>query len=248
MLKIKGDSGMSGHNKWSGIKHRKGAQDAKRSSVFTKIARLISIAAREGGSNPDMNFKLKMAMDQARLVNMPKDNVERAIKKGTGELKDGADIEEVMYEAYGPGNVAMLIKCATDNRNRTVSEVKSILTKSGGKMVPEGSVAFMFKLVGNVEVFVGDKDPYELEMVAIEAGAEDTIYAGDTLTVYTKVEDLQSVKENLEKAGLQVDGAGLVYASIQSTTIEEDAKLDYEKLLEKLDDHDDVQEVYDNLA
>jgi YebC/PmpR family DNA-binding regulatory protein len=238
---------MSGHNKWSGIKHRKGAQDAKRSSVFTKIARLISIAAKEGGGNPDMNFKLKMAMDQARAVNMPKDNVERAIKKGTGELKDGNEIEEVMYEAYGPGNVAMLIKCATDNRNRTVSEVKSILTKSGGKMVPEGSVAFMFKLVGNIDVTVGDKDPYEMEMKAIEAGAEDTIYAGDTLTVYTKVEDLQKVKENLDKENLIIEGAQLAYAPVQKTELDQETKIDYENLLEKLDDHDDVQEIYDNV-
>ncbi len=239
---------MSGHNKWSGIKDRKGAQDAKRASVFTKISRLISIAAKQGGGNPDINFQLRLAMDQARAVNMPKDKVERAIKKGTGELKDGAEIEEVMYEAYGLGNVAMLIKCATDNRNRTVSEVKTILTKNGGKMVPEGSVAFMFKQVGNVELSVPEGgDPYEMEMAAIEAGAEDTLYAGNTLSVYTKIEDLQTVKENLEKAGLTVDGAGLVYMPVQKSEISEDDKLDYEKLLEKLDDNDDVQEIYDNL-
>lgn len=238
---------MSGHNKWSGIKHRKGAQDAKRANVFTKISRLISIAAKQGGGNPESNFQLRLVMDQARAVNMPKENVERAIKKGTGELKDGNDIEEVMYEAYGPGNVAMLIKCATDNRNRTVSEVKSILTKSGGKMVPEGSVAFMFAQFGDVEITVGEKDPYELEMTAIEAGAEDTVYAGDTLSVYTKIDQLQSVKENLEKSGLTVEGAGLVFLPMQKTEISGDEKLDYEKLLEKLDENDDVQEIYDNL-
>ena len=239
---------MSGHNKWSGIKQRKGAQDAKRANAFTKISRLISIAARQGGGNPDTNFQLRLTIDQARAVNMPKDNIERAIKKGTGELKGGAEIEETMYEAYGPGNVAMLIKCATDNRNRAVSEVKTILTKNGGKMVPEGSVAFMFKQVGDVEVSVTEgADPYEMEMAAIEAGADDTLYAGDTLSVYTKIEDLQMVKENLEKAGLTVEGAGLVYLPTQKTEISADDKLDYEKLLEKLDENDDVQEIYDNL-
>lgn len=239
---------MSGHNKWSGIKQRKGAQDAKRANAFTKISRLISIAARQGGGNPDTNFQLRLTIDQARAVNMPKDNIERAIKKGTGELKDGNDIEEMMYEAYGPGNVAMLIKCATDNRNRSVSEVKTILTKNGGKMVPEGSVAFMFKQVGNVEVMVAEgADPYEMEMAAIEAGAEDTLYASNTLSVYTKIEDLQAVKENLEKAGFNVEGAGLVYLPTQKTEISADDKLDYEKLLELLDDNDDVQEIYDNL-
>jgi YebC/PmpR family DNA-binding regulatory protein len=239
---------MSGHNKWSGIKQRKGAQDAKRANAFTKISRLISIAAKQGGGSPDTNFQLRLTIDQARAVNMPKDNIERAIKKGTGELKDGNDIEEVMYEGYGPGNVAMLIKCATDNRNRSVSEVKTILTKNGGKMVPEGSVAFMFMQVGDVEVSVKEgADPYELEMTAIEAGAEDTAYAGDTLSVYTKMDQLQSVKENLEKAGLTVEGAGLIFLPTQKTEISADDKLDYEKLLEKLDENDDVQEIYDNL-
>ncbi|HMN19612.1 MAG TPA: YebC/PmpR family DNA-binding transcriptional regulator [Candidatus Moranbacteria bacterium] len=238
---------MSGHNKWSGIKHRKGAQDAKRANTFTKLARLISIAAREGGGNPEMNFKLKMAIDQARSFNMPKDNIERAIKGGTGELKDVAQIEEIMYEAYGPGNVAMLIKCATDNRNRTVSEVKSILAKSGGKMANEGSVKFLFRQVGNIEVAVEEKDPYELEMLAIDAGAEDTIYADGTIVVYTLPENLQQVRENLEKAKAKVEGAGLVWAPLQKSQIDADAKLDYEKLLEKLDENDDVQEVYDNL-
>jgi transcriptional/translational regulatory protein YebC/TACO1 len=141
----------------------------------------------------------------------------------------------------------MLIKTATDNRNRTVSEIKSIFTKAGGKMAGEGSVKFMFRQVGNIDVAVGDKDPYEVEMAAIEAGAEDTIYAGDMLTIYTKVEDLQKVKENMEKSGFQIESAGLVYAPLQKMTLDADAKIDYENLLEKLDDHDDVQEIFDNL-
>jgi YebC/PmpR family DNA-binding regulatory protein len=238
---------MSGHSHWAGIKQRKGVNDAKRAGVFTKYGRLITIAAKEGGGDPEMNFKLKMAIDRARYENMPKDTIERAIKKGTGELKDGNEIEEIIYEGYGPGNVAMLIKTATENRNRTGSEIRSILNKAGGKPASEGGVKFMFKLVGNIAIAVGEKDPYEVEMSAIEAGAEDTLYEGDILLVYTKIEDLQKVKENLEKAGEKIEGAELVYAPLQKTDIDSEAKLDYEKLLEKLDEHDDVQEIYDNL-
>ena len=238
---------MSGHSHWAGIKQRKGVNDAKRANVFTKYGRLITIAAKEGGGKPEMNFKLQMAIDRARLENMPKDTIERAIKKGTGELKDGADIEEIIYEGYGPGNVAMLIKTATDNRNRTGSEVRSILTKAGGKPASEGGVKFMFKLVGNIAVATGEKDPAEVEMSIIEAGAEDMLFEGDTVIVYTKVEDLQKVKENLEKSGLTIEGADLVYAPVQKTQLDQDSKIDYEKLLEKLDEHDDVQEIYDNL-
>lgn len=238
---------MSGHNKWSGIKDRKGAQDSKRASVFTKYGRLITIAAKEGGSGMDTNFKLKMVVDQARSFNMPKETIERAIKKGTGELKDGAEIEEIIYEGYGPGNVAMLIKTATDNRNRTGSEIRSILTKAGGKPASEGGVKFMFQLVGNIAITVGDKDPYDVEMMAIEAGAEDTLIEGDMVIVYTKVEDLQKVKENLDKMNLQIEGAELVYAPLQKTELDSESRIDYEKLLEKLDENDDVQEIYDNL-
>ncbi|HBP01574.1 MAG: transcriptional regulator [Candidatus Moranbacteria bacterium GW2011_GWE1_49_15] len=238
---------MSGHNKWSGIKHRKGAQDAKRANVFTKFGRLISIAAREGGGNPESNVKLKFVIDQARKVNMPKDNIERAIKKGTGELKDGAQIEEALYEGYGPGNIAMLIKCATDNKNRTVGEIKAVLNKLGGKLVPEGSVSFSFRQMGNIDVVVGERDPYEVELEAIEAGAEDTIYSDDMLTVYTKPEDLWTVKAELEKKNHEIDGASLVYMPMQKIEIDQNTKLDYENMLEKLDDLDDVQEIYDNL-
>jgi YebC/PmpR family DNA-binding regulatory protein len=238
---------MSGHSHWAGIKQKKGLNDAKRAGVFTKYGRLITIAAKQGGGNPDHNFSLRLAIDQARSVNMPGGTIERAIKKGTGELKDGTEIEEVFYEGYGPGNVAMIIKTATDNRNRTVSEIKSIFTKAGGKMASEGSVKFMFKHVGNIHIAVGEKDPYELELAAIDAGAEDVIYANDILTVYTKIEDLQKVKEGLEKAGLKIEGAELVFAPLQKTTLDADGKIDYENLLEKLDDQDDVQEIYDNL-
>lgn len=238
---------MSGHSHWAGIKQRKGVNDAKKANVFTKYGRLVSIAAKQGGGNPDHNFSLRLAIDQARSVNMPKDTIERAIKKGTGELKDGAEIEEAIYEGYGPGNVAMLIKTATDNKNRTVSEVKSIFTKAGGKMAGEGSVKFMFKQVGSIEISTEEKNIDEIEMMAIEAGAEDVISEKEVITIYTKVGDLQKVKENLEKAGLKVEGAGLVYIPLQKTELDQKNKINYENLLEKLDDNDDVQETYDNL-
>jgi YebC/PmpR family DNA-binding regulatory protein len=238
---------MSGHSHFAGIKHRKGINDAKRAGVFTKIGRLITIAARDGGGNPEFNFKLKMVIEQARAANMPKDNVDKAVKRGTGELKDGAEIQEAIYEAYGPGQIAMLIKTATDNKNRTNGELKNIFAKAGGKLVPGGSISFMFKQMGSITVSVGTTDPYELEMKAIDAGAEDTEYAGDTLSIFTKPENLQKVKENLEKEGLAIENAGLVYLPSQKMSIDENTKLDYEKLLESLDDLDDVQEIYDNL-
>lgn len=239
---------MSGHSHWAGIKHRKGLNDAKRGKVFTKHAKLITIMAREGGGNPDTNFQLRLVIDRARLDNMPKENIERAIKKGTGELKEGNEIQEIIYEGMGPGNVQMIVKTATDNRNRTVSEIKSIFTKAGGKLGEMGSVMWNFKKVGNINVAVPKgADPYALEEKSIDAGAEDTIYSDNTLTIYTKPEDLQKVQKNLAVAGISIEDAGLIYAPLQKTELPEDAKMDYEKILETLDEQDDVQEIYDNL-
>jgi YebC/PmpR family DNA-binding regulatory protein len=179
---------------------------------------------------------------------MPKENIERSIKRGTGELKDAVEIQEVLYEAYGPGQVAMLIKAATDNKNRTLGELKTILTKSGGKMVPAGSVSYLFKLVGNINIAVEkETDVGALELQAIEAGAEDSIYSENILTLYTRSEELQKTRESLEKNGLKIEAAGLAWVPIQKTVLDENTHLDYEKLLELLDDQDDVQEIYDNL-
>jgi len=239
---------MSGHSHWAGIKHKKGLNDAKKGKVFTKHATMITIAARDGGGSPETNFQLRLAIDRARLDNMPRENIERAIKKGTGELKDGAEIVEIIYEGMGPGNVMMLIKTATDNRNRTVSEIKSIFTKNGGKLGEMGSVMWNFKKVGNINLALAEgADPYALEEKAIDAGAEDTIYSDNILTVYTAPENLKTVQENLEKAGLKIEDAGLSYISLQKSTLSADDQLDYEKLLETLDDQDDVQEIFDNL-
>lgn len=238
---------MSGHSHWAGIKQKKAITDAKRAGIFTKIAQVITVAAKEGGGNPETNFKLRLAMDQAQEVNMPKDNVERAIKRGTGELKGEAEIQEVVYEAYGPGNVAMLIKTTTDNKNRTVGEIKNILTKAGGKMVPAGSVGFLFKQVGSIAIKAKEEDVSDLELEAIDAGAEDVICADGAVIVYTKSEDLQKVKENLEQRGIAISNAGLVFVPFQKITIDENTRSGYEKLLEKLDEHPDVQEIFDNL-
>lgn len=239
---------MSGHSHWAGIKRQKGLNDAKRGKVFTKHATMITVMARSGGGNPEMNFQLRLTIDRARLDNMPKEGIDRAIKKGTGELKDGTEIVEIIYEGIGPGNVMMLVKTATDNRNRTVSEVKSIFTKNGGKLGEMGSVMWNFKKVGSVDIAVpanANKD--ELEEKAIDAGAEDIVFTDNILTIYTIPENLKTVQENLLKANFIIEAAELTYIPLQKTTLSADQQAAYEKLLETLDDQDDVQEIFDNL-
>lgn len=237
---------MSGHSHWAGIKHHKGLNDAKRAAVFTKYGKNIIIAAEHGGGNPDTNYALKIAIDAARSVNMPKDNIERAIKRGTGELSDGTKIEELTYEAYGPGQVALIIETATDNKNRTVSEVKSILTKGSGKFVPTGSVSFMFRRVGLV-TFSLEKYPAEiLENEALESGADDFFVTPEVFVVVTAIDQLQSVEEYFRTKKLFCESATLGYVPTQTATPVEKDLPALEKLLETLDDHPDVQRVWDN--
>jgi YebC/PmpR family DNA-binding regulatory protein len=245
---------MSGHSKWSSIKHKKGINDAKRANVFTKIGRMVTIAAREGGGDLASNFKLKMVVDTARSANMPKDNIERAIKRGTGELKDGAVIEEVIYEAYlpirqagGPDKIAMLIKTATDNKNRTFGEVRGILTKGGGKTVPEGSVGYLFNQVGEIEVDIDGLETEDVEMKFIEAGADDFEIEDGRAWVYVKLAELRAAKESLEKENLKIVNAQPTFIASQKSEISEEDREKYEALLEKLDENDDVVEIYDNL-
>src|SRR4030042_4128814 len=237
---------MSGHSHWAGIKHKKATADAKRSGVFMKVARLVTLAAGEGGGNSDMNFKLRLAVDQARAVNMPKDNIDRAVKRGTGELKDQAAIEEIIYEAMAPGNIAMLIKAATDNKNRTVSELKAVFNKTNVKMVSAGRFNQLFTPVGVIYVKTTDKDADELELKAIDAGALDTIFQGEFLQIYTEPRDLQKVKEVLKQENINIDNAGLIFTPLDPIEIDQNTKLDYNTLLEKLDELDDLQEIYDN--
>ncbi len=238
---------MSGHSHWATHKHHKGIMDAKRGAVFTKYGRLITIAAREGG-DPNMNYKLRLAIDNARGVNMPKENIERAIKVGTGESKDGAMIEEILYEAYGPGHVAMLISTATDNRNRTVSDVRTIITKAGGKMGEIGSVAFLFKQAGEIIIDHTGKGIDTAELDAIDAGADDVeTIEENILAIYFPFENLKIMKDALETKGYAIKSAGLTYLPTQDATLDEKTREQYNTLLEKLDEHQDVQTVWDNL-
>jgi YebC/PmpR family DNA-binding regulatory protein len=208
---------------------------------------MVTIAARQGG-DPGMNFRLRLAIDTARAANMPKDRIEKAVKRGTGELKDGALFEELVYEAYGPGQVALLIGTATDNRNRTFGEVRAILTKNGGKIVPEGSVAYLFRPVGEISCSLEGKDRDEAELSAIESGADDVELDAETLYVYTLPEDLQSVQEALQKKGFAVLTAGLSHLPLQKTSASLETIAELERLLELLEEHQDVQTVWDNLS
>ncbi len=239
---------MSGHSKWSTIKHKKAINDAKRANVFTKHAKLIEVAARNGG-DPEMNFALRMAIDNARAVNMPKDNIERAIKRGTGESKDGAELFEVTYEAYGPGQVAMLIDCITDNKNRTLTDVKTILKKNKGKFVEGGGVSWQFEKKGLILLSgVTKENEEELEMQIIDSGAEDYEIEADGVVVYTKATELKQVQDALEKNGLKIEEAKIIFDAKDKISPTEDDLVDLEKLVELLEENDDVAEVWTALG
>jgi YebC/PmpR family DNA-binding regulatory protein len=238
---------MSGHSHWAGIKQRKGVNDAKRGKIFTKYGKLVTIAARDGGGKLETNFQLRMAVDRARAMNMPKENIERAIKRGTGEIK-GAMIEEILYEAVGPGELMLLISCTTDNKNRTVSEVKTILTKNNSKLGEKGSAMWNFEQVGSISLDLEGKDADELEMQAIEAGAKDTLTEDGLLNIITDQKDFARVRENIAKENLKILDSGLIYLPKTTITVDEKTRETYENLMELLDDHDDVSEIYSNLG
>jgi YebC/PmpR family DNA-binding regulatory protein len=237
---------MSGHSHWAGIKHRKGINDAKRARIFTRLAKPIVIAAREGGANPDTNFKLRLAMDKAREFNMPKENIEKAIKRGAGGEK-GDELFEIIYEAKGPGSIMMLIKTTTDNKNRTLGEVKTILSKNGGKFGEAGSSIWNFEQLGKIVLKLNGKNAEEIEMTAIEAGARDTFLENDSLSVLTEAKELQAVQDKLLAQKLTVSESGLSFFPKTTAEIDEETRASYEKLLEALDDQDDVEEIFDNL-
>lgn len=238
---------MSGHSHWAGIKQRKGINDAKRGKIFTKYGKLVTIAARDGGGNLETNFQLRMAVDRARAMNMPKENIERAIKRGTGEIK-GAMIEEVIYEAIGPGELMLLIACTTDNKNRTVSEIKTLLTKNNSKLGEKGSAMWNFEQVGSVNVAFSGKTAEELELLAIEFGAKDTFLEEDSLNIITEPKDFAHMRENITKENLDILDSGLIYLPKNTATVDEKTREACENLLDLLDDHDDVSELYHNLA
>ncbi len=237
---------MSGHNKWSSIKHKKAAQDSKRGQVFTKLIREITISARTGGADPDANARLRSAISAGRAANMPKDNIERAIARGAGG-QDGANIEEIRYEGYATGGVAIIIDCMTDNRNRTVSDVRSTLTKAGGNMGESGCVSWMFHHKG---IFIFDADQCteeELMDIALEAGAEDIEEQEDgSFEVYCAANDFFKVQQNLEKAGLHASTAELTWIPENTIDVEGEAAEKLLQLIEKIEDLDDVQNVYAN--
>jgi len=239
---------MSGHSHWKSIKYQKTAADAKKSQAFSKISREITVAARSGGSDPTFNSKLRLVIEKAKEVGMPADNIERAIKRGTGELT-GEKLEEVVFEAYGPGGIAIIIEGITDNKNRSLGEVKKTLNEYGGKLVGEGSVRWMFERKGclTINASAQIKSKEELEIMAIEAGAEDICWHEDVLDVYTKTEELDKVKKNLEEKGVKIESASLDWVPKEKVQVEEKTKEACQNLFEALDDLDVVQEIYSNL-
>lgn len=239
---------MSGHSKWHSIRRTKGVLDQRRGQLFTKLARDITIAAREGGGDPDMNFRLRLAVDKAKANNMPADNIQRAIDRGTGRSGE-ADLEEITYEGYGPGGVALLIETATDNRNRTNAEVRSTLTKGGGSPGEPGSVAWMFEQKGLITIDLTEHklDPDEVMLQAIDAGAEEVDVTEDAVEIYTDFKQLAAVREQLLAAGLPVSSAEKIMQSKTTIYAEAEDAFKIMRLIEKLEDLDDVQKVYSNL-
>lgn len=239
---------MSGHSKWATIKHQKGINDAKRGNLFSKLARAITIAAKTGGASPDANLKLKIAIDRAREASMPRENIDRAIDKGVGT--GGVDLQEVVYEGYGPGGVAILVEAATDNRNRTTQEIKTIFDRAEGSLGSPGSVSFQFEQKGLMLVnsdSVSDGEEKMLKIMEIE-GVEDVEETEGEIEVYTSHNNLMNVKEKIGNLGIRVKSAELIYKPKNPLKID-DTKLDrIVKLINALDEHDDTQKVYANLA
>ena len=237
---------MAGHSKWANIKHRKAAVDAKRGKLFTKLSREITVAARQGGGDPEYNFALRLAIERAKAANMPSETIERAIKRGTGEI-EGERLEEVIYEAYGPYGVAMLIQVVTDNRNRTVAELRHILNKRGGSLGESGSVMWQFDRKGAITIDADGMDPEEVALLAIDAGAEDFELDQNLVSIYTDPSELEAVKQELESQGMRVVNAELSLLPKTALQLEPEQALQVLRLMEALEELDDVQRVYSNL-
>jgi YebC/PmpR family DNA-binding regulatory protein len=236
---------MSGHSKWSSIKHQKAVTDARRGQAFTKLTREIIVAAREGGSNPEMNFRLRLAIQKARDSNMPQDNIERAVKRGSGTL-EGTSLVEMVLEGYGANGTAVLVQALSDNRNRTLQEVRHIFQRGGGSLGESGCVAWLFDPKGLIRVDSGDLDTEELALQAIDAGAEDVKVEDGSVEIYTRPEELEKVRTTLEQENLPVASTEL--SMIPKTTVELDEKaaLQTLKMLDKLEELDEVQHVFSN--
>ena len=236
---------MSGHSKWSTIKRKKGAADAKRGKMFTKLIKEITIAARENGGDPGANPRLRLAVDNAKAANMPADNIERAIKKATGEL-EGVTYTEITYEGYGPGGVAMLIEVATDNKNRSVAEVRHLFSKYNGSMGESGSVAWMFDRKGIITLPIQNKTEDDIMNIVLEAGAEDLQTEEDYFEVQTSLESFEPVRKALVAADLQIENASLQWIAKNTVNVSGDDAEKVMKIIEAMEDSDDVQNVYSN--
>lgn len=236
---------MSGHSKWSTIKRQKGANDAKRGALFTKLSREIILAAKDGGGDPAANFRLRLAVQRAKAANMPNDNIERAIAKATGSSSED-QLDEVIYEGYGPGGTAILVSTLTDNRNRTVAEVRHAFSRAGGSLGETNSVAWQFEPKGLISVGLNGQDADEVALQAIDAGAADVQIDGDTIEVQTEPTDLEAVRKALEGSGVEIENAD--YAMVPKVTVELDEKNGHAalRLIDALEDLEDVQRVYSN--
>ncbi len=242
---------MSGHSHWSSIKHKKQLEDQKRGKVFSKLSRMISVAAKKG-VDPEINPELRQALEEAKAFNLPKQNIERAIKRGTGEIK-GGELEEVRYEAFGPGGIAIIIEGITDNKNRTLSEIKKILQKHEGKLAESGSVKWLFERKGvitiNIKYQISEIKNDELELLVIEAGAEDIYWhkTEEILDVYTKAEELDKVRKNIKKEEIDIESTTLDWVSKKQIEVPDKVKESLEKLFEELTENEAIQDIYSNL-
>lgn len=235
---------MSGHSKWSTIKHKKAAADAKRGQVFTRLTKELTVAAREGGGDPNFNNRLALAIEKAKAQNMPKDNMDRAIKRGTGEL-EGEEYHEVVYEAYGPHGIGILVEVETDNRNRSIADVRHIVNKYGGNMAEAGAVSWQFTRKGYISI-AEKVDQDELFLVAADAGADDVQF-GEMTEIYTELENLRAVRQALEDAGIDIEEASVIYDPNNPVELGKTEALQVMNLIEKLEDADDVQSVYSTM-
>ena len=237
---------MSGHNKWSSIKHKKGAADAKKGKIFTKLIKEITVAAKNGGGDPEMNARLRTAITAAQEANMPKDNITRALKKGTGELEGAAAYEDVVYEGYGPGGTAVIVEVLTDNKNRTIAEIRHIFDRANAKLGETGSVAWMFSKKGILTVPAGKVSEDDLMEVGLDAGADDVVTEGDMFTVYTSPHNFETVRTALKTKNIPIETAEVTMVAQTNVKLTGRDAENMLKLMEALEDSDDVQKVYSN--
>jgi YebC/PmpR family DNA-binding regulatory protein len=239
---------MSGHSKWSTIKHKKGAADAKRGKIFSKLAKAITSAARQGGGNPDMNLKLQYAIDSAKSENMPKDNIERAIQKGTGELNAGSVLYECLYEGYGSNGVAVMAEILTDNKNRTAAEIRKIFERSGGNLGESGCVSWMFQKKGVITVDAGEIEEDKLMTLVLDAGCDDLQVEDGKYEIDCEIQDYNNIKKVLQGEGITIESAEISWIPSTSIDLDEAKGRKIISLMEKLENHDDVQNVYANFS